>query len=479
MIALLKKDSGIAMPVVVAVIAIITLLGFTSVALVENQGSMGKRYEKSESALSVAEAGVNEYLWRLNKDSRFYATPEGIDFVNDGGVPREHEFQNSDGIYTLEITEPTAADPTVKIKSTGWIKGDENSKYAVDVDVRKRRFVQQIYLSGDEKDLSGEEVWWTTGDVVNGPFHTNGTLNIKGTPQFYGRVTYSNKVNGPNSGSNFHEGPPEKVEPLAFPLTNKQLKIQAKYNGYYFNGRTSIMLDGNSIKIKNKDNSVQTITDLKNGVIYIDGKVYKESYDNEKKADKWDPDLGNVFVSGKLNGRLTIAAANDIYITGYDPTIYNWNSVKNNPTGGIMYYDTDFTFDEYGNVVSYSDGDDMLGLVADQRIRILHYGWFGTNSGSVALNSITIHAAIFALNKSYEFENHTQGDFDTIKLVGSICQNRRGAVGTFNRYTGESESGYAHKNYSHDPRMAYDTPPHFLEPTNAGWEIVTWKKVSP
>jgi len=476
MIALLKRDNGIAMPVVVAVIAIITLLGFTSVALVENQGSMGKRYEKSESALSVAEAGVYEYLWRLNKDSRFYATPEGIDFVNDGGVPREHEFQN--GIYALEITEPTVADPTVKIKSTGWIKGDENSKYAVEVDVRKRRFVQQIYLSGDEKMLNGDEVWWTTGDVVNGPFHTNGTLNINGTPHFYGRVTYSNKINGPSSGSNFHEGPPEKVEPLVFPLTNQQLKIQAKYNGYYFDGRTSVMLDGNSIKIKNKDNSVQTITDLKNGVIYVDGSIS----DNDSYTAKWNLNTGNAFVSGKLNGRLTIAAANDIYITGYDPTIYDWNSVKYNPTGGITYYDTTFTFDEFGNVVSYSDGDDMLGLVADQRIRILHRGWFSerynTNT-SVALDYISIHAAIFALNKCYEFENYTQGDFDTIKLVGSICQNRRGAVGTFDRYTGDSESGYAHKNYSHDPRMAYDTPPHFLEPTNSGWEIVTWKKVSP
>ncbi|MEG3068012.1 MAG: hypothetical protein RQM95_07285 [Syntrophaceticus schinkii] len=53
---------------------------------------MGKRYEASESALSIAEAGINEYLWHLNKDSRFYATPEGDDFVNDSGKPREQRI---------------------------------------------------------------------------------------------------------------------------------------------------------------------------------------------------------------------------------------------------------------------------------------------------------------------------------------------------------------------------------------------------
>jgi hypothetical protein len=124
------------------------------------------------------------------------------------------------------------------------------------------------------------------------------------------------------------------------------------------------MLDGDSIKIRNKDNStVQVIKDLKNGVIYVDGNTGDK---------KWDLSTGNAFVSGKLNGRLTIAASNDIYITGYDPTKLEWSEAKNNLTGGITYYDT--TFDGQGNVVS--NGDDMLGLVANKYIFILHYGWF-------------------------------------------------------------------------------------------------------
>jgi hypothetical protein len=98
---------------------------------------------------------------------------------------------------------------------------------------------------------------------------------------------------------------------------------------------------------------------------------------------------------------------------------------------------------------------------------------------NVALQNINIHAALFALNKSYEFEKYNSGKFGTITIVGSICQNRRGAVGTSDPWTGQSVSGYSNKDYTHDRRMSYDTPPHFLEPTNAGWEIVSWKRVTP
>lgn len=255
---------------------------------------------------------------------------------------------------------------------------------------------------------------------------------------------------------------------MVFPETNQQLKTQAKYNGYYFEGRTSIMLDGDSIKIRNKGNSVQTINDLKNGVIYVDGTVVEEQAPY-RFNNKWNSDLGNVFVSGTMNGRLTIATSNDIYITGYDPTEFDFSKAKK--TGGIKYYDT--TFDGQGNVVS--NGDDMLGLVANKYIFILHYGWFGKmNNTSVALNDITIHAALFALNKSYEFERYDRDKLlGTITLIGSICQNRRGAVGLV------GASGYSNKDYTHDRRMSYDTPPHFLEPTNAGWEIVSWNRVTP
>lgn len=43
---LLQKEEGIALPTVVVIIAIITLLGFTAFFLVSSQTAMGNRYEK-------------------------------------------------------------------------------------------------------------------------------------------------------------------------------------------------------------------------------------------------------------------------------------------------------------------------------------------------------------------------------------------------------------------------------------------------
>lgn len=460
---ILQKEDGMALPIVVAIIAIITLLGLTAVFLVSSQTAMGNRYEKSETALSIAEAGIYEYLWHLNKDSNFYRTPQSEDFVNE-----MHDFQS--GGYKLDINHPTTEDPTIKIKSTGWLNSDENNKYALEVEVRKREFVQHIFMSDDEKGMNGQDVWWTSDDEVKGPFHTNGTLYIEGRPQFFDRVTYSKSIElyDRYSEPDCRKGPPEKVEPLVFPVTNQQLKTQAQYNGYYFEGRTCILLDGNVIKIRDKDNKVHRITDLKNGVIYVDGEV------SDSKS-KWNKKLGNIFISGKLNGRLTVAASNNIYITGYDPTEFDWWDARY--TGGITYYDT--IFDMQGNVVN--DGDDMLGLIAGEYIRILHYGWFDDWSWiMVAPKDITIHAALFALHKSFEFEDYDEGSrLGKITLVGSICQYRRGAVGTFGSSWGWNDTGYESKDYTHDRRMAYDTPPHFLEPVNAGWEIVSWKRVTP
>lgn len=177
-----------------------------------------------------------------------------------------------------------------------------------------------------------------------------------------------------------------------------------------------------------------------------------------------------------MDGRLTIAAANDIYITAWDPT--NWEEpIDNVPrgtyTGGLYYKDF--------NGSNIADIDDMLGLIAGGYVRILHNNWpkddgrsWSTND--VAPKNITIHAAIFALNNSFEYEYYNSGAAkDTITLIGSITQNKRGAVGTYNGQ--RTVTGY-NKNYSHDPRMLYDMPPHFLEPVNSGWEIRSWREVN-
>ncbi len=485
--AILKNNDGIALPIVVVIIAIISLLGFTAVFLTESQTSMGGHHEKSETTLSIAEAGVNKYLWHLNKDSKFYETTEGQNFVEDSeGNPIVHSFQN--GKYTLEIEAPTTSQPVVKIKSTGWLNADESVKTAIEVRVHKRGFTQYVHLSGDMLDGS-RKIYWCDGEQIHGPIHTNGYLRTMGSPAFHDRVTYTQGID-PYSGVDraiYLKGNPEKVAPLVFPTTNDQLKEWADpvRGGYFFEGRTCIYLNGSTLKIRNPNvNNGDTVTLSlpASGVIYV-GKGYKSWPKGIEVSGKWGLNSGNVFISGTLDGRLTIAAEQDIYITGSDPTDY-YNrcipSKTNYNNASIFYTNTNI------NSSDSNLSDDMLGLIANGNVRILHYDWpsetgHSGNGDDVAPgNGITIYAAIFALDGSYGYESYFNGhDKGYINFFGSLTQHRMCATFSKTEYSfGDRYSGYRENN-THDPRLLYDTPPHFLDPENAGWEIVSWKRVTP
>lgn len=445
--------------ILIAAVAVIV----TGVYFMTNQQlTSGLKQANGEEALYYAESGINRYLWFLNEDPNFYITTEGIAMTG-----TDIAFEG--GFYRLAIVPPAASNPVVTIQATGWPAADPSRKRTIQTAASKRAFVQNVFSTQSEVTPDNSNVWWVTGDIVNGPFHTNGNINIDGNPVFNGHVSYSGSVTT-ESGSHpiYNGGGPDRVEPLVFPSSNGDLKIWAQSpSGYYYTGQTSIFLNGTNVTIRN-GNTTTTRPLPANGVIFVDGT-------GGTKWGQWDSPstAGNVFVGGTLNGRLTIAAANDIFITNYNPTITPLSTADDtaNVTGGVKYANQ--------TVTGANPSDDMLGLVANGYVRILHYGWFGKNSNTdVAPDNITIQAAIFATTWAFEFENYDQGSLkDTITMTGSITQKYRGAVGTFSSWTGDPVTGY-HKNYTHDPRMAYLSPPHFLEPLNSGWVLSGWHEIA-
>jgi hypothetical protein len=460
---------------VVALLAIMTsvsILFLAALSLVSDQNKRGAFHANQEKALYYAEAGIQKYLFDLNRVYRYYEVQEVDKSVYEARLDVETAFHN--GFYYLEVTPPDISHPYVTITSTGWAGNDYKNKCTVRAEARKKQFSQFIYVSDEEETTGGSEVWWITGDQIWGPLHTNGTLHIDGGPIFHGPVTYSVGIEqGSPYNPTFPTGYPKKTAQMTFPDSNEQVKDWAKKGGYYYNGRTCILLQGDQedplkqVKVRYWKDGVEYVEEKElpsNGVIYVDG---------SQGDDKWGKGMGNAFVSGTLKGRLTIAACNDIYITGKDPTNYNYDSATD--TGGVKYSDA--------NLSSSPVSDDMLGLIAGRFVRILHYDWpnnsspyYRTSKGNVSPYNITIHAAIFALEKAYEFEKHNESPLNgTVTLAGSVTQKYRGAVGTFN--DSGRVTGYI-KNYTHDPRMAYDTPPHFLAPLNSGWEISSWRRVT-
>ena len=523
MFKILENNRGVTIPVVLLALVLISLIGIVSISIATTGTKLNNRDEISKKALEYAEAGYNDYLWHLNDDVNFYSIE--IDELDEetrklvNGEPIEFK----DGYYKVKVNKPSDTDRYVTIQSTGWTKTDPDTKRTILAKIRKKQFVHHVYVSNIEGSYDNP-IWWTSGEQCHGSYHTNGILAIEGSPEFFDKVYYTEKlIKGTERGMSYkpvyhvcESYEPEKVEKLEFPKTNSKLKEWAKRDGTVFYGRTCIYLNGDKISIKDNKGEEKTISIPKNKVIYVDG-------DKTGDRNKFGLDVGNVFVSGELKGQLTIAAANNIYITYDDPT--NWDEPifiegEKCPTkGGITYYGTDFKpdtmsyYDEQKEIWtrkaepnSNGDGKDMLGLIANNDVMILHYGWprsatIGKESWDykwkwgwdglsyrtgwhrvkydVAPKNVTIHGAIFAVNGGFGLESYDDGYVKEDLIVwGNITQNERKPVGTFqNGWQGKKLTGYT-KKYAHDPRMFYDYPPHILEPVNVGWEVIEWKEIS-
>lgn len=439
---LIKEERGFgmsAMLTVLGVIAVLTILGLALLPLTETETTETTREELAAKVLYVAESGANDYLWHLNKNPDYFKTTvhpaQGKDNL---GNDRWKAFQ--DGYYHLEVSENTGT-TGVTVESTGRLQqGDITVTRTVRTIISKRSFTKYIYFTDHEVvEKTGDKIWFTTGDIIQGPLHSNDYIHISGAPVFKQKVT-TGKTLDKQQGStpSFEQGYEENVSQINMPPTNTDLKTWALAGGYYYYGTTTIdLLQDGTLNINNGNSQSKGPTGIvslpTNGIIYVDGLS-----DVKGTADNAD-----VFVKGTLSGQLTIASKNIIYITG-----------------DITYHDSQA---------------DMLGLVAENYAYILHY-WSANGlppyNTDVAPYNIEINAAIFAVNHSFGFESYDKGSRKgTITLCGSLAQRYRGPVGLINT------TGYV-KNYNYDQRMLYSEPPHFIEPLDAGFEISSWEELN-
>ncbi|GEP68114.1 hypothetical protein CSO01_08290 [Cellulomonas soli] len=184
---------------------------------------------------------------------------------------------------------------------------------------------------------------------------------------------------------------------------------------------------------------------------------------------------GNVYLEGVLKGRLTVAAAQSIIVTG--DLVY---------AGGLE-----------------STSNDMLGLVATNSVEAFHpwmgtyspvkeasgctsgctYKWSASTSGTTnssvwprqysdptgktSVSGLQIMGSIQTLNHSFYVQKYADGaSLGTLQVNGSIAQRWRGIVGTGSGSV--STTGYL-KKYVYDTRLKNAAPPYFPAWTNAQW----------
>jgi Tfp pilus assembly protein PilX len=508
-----RDEAGIAMIVVMMVVMLLTLIPLAIFTQALQQLPLARHSQDHEAALAAAEAGVDDYLNRLNQNSNYWtynaanqSSPANAAFTS--FVPVAGPGTTTTFRYTPDTTK-TAVTGVVYLTSTGKSR---NVMRTVKVGIRKQSFLDYLYMTDYEvvdpaltpdpssclkraweynsstggygpgpASANCDIVYWTDTASLDGPVHSNDALYICGDPDFNGDTdTYYNSPTSQNvSGSTSFGGPgvvknksgcsnspffnrandPASGANLSFPAANTAIKNQADGTvggtGCLYTGPTTItlkntgLMDVVSSKTRSTNSGCAPGTNKSlpvNGVIYVQTVPTSSSNPNYSSCSG-SACNGDVSVKGTLKGQLTIAAQNDVIITGN------------------LQYNT------------YPGGTDVLGLIANNNVAIYHPTDSNENNASGSITDPRVDAAILAIDHSFYVQNWDEGDqLGTLTVNGAITQEFRGAVGTFGGSHGPT--GYD-KEYNYDARLKYLSPPYFLSPTASAWTRLSYSELVP
>ena len=416
------------------VIIMLIVLSLAALFLISyNDLGMAATESKGMKAYYIAEAGLAKRFMDLRTGDLSPTSPGSL-ILGDGSY----------GTFNVAMSpQPPAPFPVYTLTSTGTYN---NVSRTVSFTVKQVSYSTYGYLSNSEDSFYwGSPIWFVTGDILSGPLHSNDQLNISGNPVFKGPVTSAQSTLNYN-----HGGPPQDnpdfqdsltlgVPAVAMPSTTdiiNPIKNAASQAG-------GMNLTGGDKQITLKSTGKMDIykTD-KHGNWVIQSSNVALPTNNALFV----PD-GNVYISGILNGVLTVGTSNEIYITS--SILYNTDPRTN------------------------SNSTDLLSLVAQNNVHVM-------NS---APTNVEIDAYIIAAGTppqyagSFGVDNYdTIAAKGTLTVYGGISQNTRGGIGTFNSNTNQKISGYT-KDYNYDTRLVNSVPAYFpAAKDNTGRYI--YKKVS-
>ncbi len=523
-------EQGIA--VITVVLSTLVLMTVATAAVGYGLGSqnLSRRDQDWNAALAAAEAGIDDYVFRLNQDNDYWVTDDPDNGALSGYVSLPGGSPEAEFRYAIDASS-IATTGTLEITSSGRVRGVERTIQAT---LRKRSFLDYLYFTDfetldpvaytdpspawaqancsvywyDGRKESGPgadciNIRFAPGDVVNGPLHSNDAILIRGSASFLGDVTTSWddpaekfwRDDQPVSYPFFaNPGDPRFAPPLTMPPSNTALRAESDVDlgghGCLFTGPTSIKL-----------NSDGTMTVL-------------SPFSEDTTQNCWTSAL-------QTSGATMALPDNGVVYVENVPTENSHSSCVSHPLGYPQPYDSTNTFScrdgdafvegtlngeltvaaenditivwdlQYLNGVS---GTDLLGLVANNFVEVYHPvyrywcgGWcyqnvyVRTNWGTpLAENKNApfvdphIDAAILSVQHSFmvpQWSRPYGGGLGDLSVTGVIAQRFRGPVGT------TSGSGYL-KDYVYDTRLQYLSPPKFLDPVASAWTVATWAEVS-
>ncbi len=542
------NESGFTMVATVLAMSVLMLLGVVAVAAVNGDTNLTQRDLEQKRAFEAAKAGIDDYSFHLTANTGYWAQCTGAEEPNalnqQGASPLKKRTVpgNTGATYAIELipaTGQTTCNPaTAQTATTSMIETGETlpgsfrirsigfagkAKASIVATFKPPSFLDYVYFTQLEtldpvsygfpnpsteltkateqcsltwqegryeqpiREVGGKKEYcfkisFATGDRIKGPVHTNDAFAINGTPTL-GRTSQDMvevgasspgwyPINGSGDKPNFVGTFVMKAPKLIPPASNSQLSTIAQ-PAFRYTGQVQICLSGTNMTVTTqagKCTGGTTSPIPSNGVVYVSNGTCNEPYSPFTAVYPETSGCGNVYIQGEYSGQLTIAAQNDIIING--------NLTKASGSGG------------------------MLGLIANNFVRIYHplckplpgggtptcstiTAQTGPNecgetnpetkkyeegvNGAGTLKNVKIEAAILAIEHSIIVDHYDCGNIlGDLNIDGALAQKFRGPVGTGSNTN--PSSGYL-KNYVYDDRLHYQEPPSFIDPKPSNWVI--------
>lgn len=388
-----------------------------SVTITENFSD----YYSVTRAQSIAISGANMAINKLYLNKNWMT-----------GIPN---LAFADGEMSVDID--TVGWDSRRITSIGEYNGVEKR---VEILLEPENFA----MFGNFYNVFGS-VWAATGDTFQGRFHANDWINCYGDPVFMGPATTSKgvKLYDKYSHPEFHGGT-KVTDNIPLQFDTSAIRIAAYDNGKIFRDTTNsgkatyvdlnFQANGDvKYKIKIGSGSWTTVKTVPLNTLAPNGVIYVEK--------------GNITVQGTLNGRATIVASQK----GTDA------SLGQIQIANTIQYEKD--------PLTNNACDDMLGMVAENSVRVL----FDNSRGD-----ITIHGSIFSQKDGLIIDNYSS--YSTaykMNLVGGVIGQKIQPTAKYQlingKYVPVNGYSYVHK---FDSRFLKVRPPYF--PSTKYFRVVSW-----
>lgn len=194
---------------------------------------------------------------------------------------------------------------------------------------------------------------------------------------------------------------------------------------------------------------------------------------------------GDIFVEGTVDGRMTFAAENYIYITNdvrYEDAEDDMLGLVGQNAVFVYKPERQSSTVQTDNNNNTSEKNTLVGQGWDcwpdgSQWDCRRYTFSGNGNDLVTNNGRRIDAALLSVARTFQVQNYNLGgNRGTLTINGALAQKFRGTVGTGS--AGSVSTGYA-KNYQYDQRFRYTGPPKFLSPVSTTYGVSVWVEVEP